>query len=196
MKIAVRLKKESRPLARLWRAQGGLTTLEFAIVSPVLMLMVMGIAEMGLAMFAQSVLEGATFSASRLGKTGYSAAASTREETIRNILSERAGVLLDVNKVSMTSQTYQQFDQIGDPEPFIDANGNGDRDEGENYTDVNGNGVYDTDMGASGLGNAGEVVVYTVSYPWRIITPLMAQFFGANGVLNLSARTVVQNEPY
>ncbi|MBW7837723.1 MAG: hypothetical protein H3C28_13935 [Sphingomonadales bacterium] len=96
----------------------------------------------------------------------------------------------------MTSQTYQQFDQIGDPEPFIDANGNGERDEGENYTDVNGNGSYDTDMGASGLGNAGEVVVYTVSYPWRIITPLISQFFGANGVLNLSARTVVQNEPY
>lgn len=178
------------------RAETGATIVEFALIAPVLMLIILGIVEVSLAMLAQNMMEGATFSASRMGKTGYVAAGQTREATIRNVLAKRAGILLNMNKVAITSKVYQQFSQVGQPEPFIDANGNGVWDPGENYTDVNGNGQYDKDMGVAGLGNSAQVVVYTVTYPWAIAPPMIAKLIGSAGVLNLTARTVVQNEPY
>lgn len=181
---------------KIIRDQRGVTAIEFSLISPVLFLMVMGTVEMGLALFAQSVLEGGTFTASRLGKTGYVAEEETQEETIRNILSQKIGSLLNMDDVEISYTIYSQFDQIGQPEPFIDNNDNGVRDVGENYTDSNGNGVYDDDVGAIGLGNPGEVVVYKVSYPWKIYTPIVSNVLGKNGVINLEARTVIQNEPY
>lgn len=191
----------NRPLFQLiWRKlrrrQDGVTTLEFSLVAPTVMLLAMGTVEVGLAMYAQNVMEGATFAASRLGKTGYTQEGSSQEQLIRDILGQRAGMLLDMDKVELTSIAYDQFDQIGQPEPFIDANENGIRDVGENYTDVNGNGEYDSDMGTGGFGNAEQVVVYTVSYPWPVFTPLIGQFIGSDGHVNLLARTVVRNEPF
>lgn len=187
----------SRPgLAGLRRDQRGATALEFALVAPLFFLMVMGTTEVGLSMFAQNVMEGATFAASRLGKTGYVTSGGTQEQTIREVLNNRAGALLDTSKIVITSKVYEQFDQIGQSEPFMDANGDGVRDIGENYTDVNGNGQYDIDMGSSGLGVAGQVVVYTVTYPWQLSTPVVSALLGHDGVINLTARTVVQNEPY
>lgn len=183
-------------LTKLRKSEEGVTAVEFALVAPMLLLIMMGIIETGLIMFTQNVMEGATFSASRLGKTGYTESGETREDLIIQQLTRRAGTLINASEIEINAVTYAQFDQIGDPEPFIDANHNGTRDSGENYTDSNGNGHYDEDMGIEGLGNAGEVVVYTVSYPWHIYTPMMSRFFGSDGTIDLTARTVVQNEPY
>ncbi len=188
-------------LCRLRRDQTGVAAMEFALVSPIMALMLIGTLEVGLAMLAQNTMENATFAASRLGKTGYSADGNfedlgARETAMMEILNKRANVLMDVNKITISTKAYNQFDQIGQPEPFIDTNGNGVRDEGENYTDINQNGKYDTDMGAEGVGNARQVVVYTVSYPWRVMTPFMGKYFGDNGVIQLQARTVIQNEPF
>jgi Flp pilus assembly pilin Flp len=191
-----RLKRMTARFLPIKRNQAGVTAVEFALISPIFFLLVVGIIQISLAMLAQNLMEGATFAASRMGKTGYVATGQTREATILSVLSQRAGMLLDINKVTITSKVYQQFSQVGQPEPFIDANGNGIWDPGENYTDVNGNGQYDKDMGVAGLGNSAQVVVYTISYPWAVVPPMIARLMGTAGVLNLTARTVVQNEPY
>lgn len=174
----------------------GVTAIEFAFIAPVLFIFMMGTVEMFVVMLAQNVMENATFNASRAGKTGFVDVSITREETIRKSLDQYAGALLDTNLITISSKTYAEFDEIGQPEPFIDANSNGTRDNGENYTDVNGNGVYDMDMGAASPGSASEVVVYQVDYPWTIYTPVVQQMFGDNGTVTLSARTVVRNEPF
>ena len=184
------------PRMSLFRSQDGAAAVEFALIAPVLLLFTVGIIEMSFMMLTQNIMESATFSASRLGKTGFTESGMSREETIRNALEEMAGTVMDVNQVSIDSKTYSEFGDVGQPEPFVDADGNGTRDSGENFTDINGNGTYDTDMGTSGLGGAGEVVVYTVSYPWHLTTPLLGSIFGDNGIVNLTARTVVKNEPF
>ncbi len=51
-------------------------------------------------------------------------------------------------------------------------------------------------MGATGAGDSDDVVVYTVSYPWRLFTPLIGSFFGNDGIVTLTARSVVKNEPF
>lgn len=183
-------------LISLLQEDDGASALEFALISPVLLLMTIGIIEISLMMLTQNVMESATFVASRLGKTGYIANQMTREETILQALHDSAEGLLDTTKVTIATESYNEFGDVGDPEPFVDANANGVHDNGENYTDVNANGHYDTDMGAAGEGNSGQVVVYTVSYPWHVVTPILSAIVGDHGVFSLTARTVVKNEPF
>lgn len=185
-----------RFIPSLLKSQSGATAIEFAMVAPVLILFSIGIIEVSLMMLTQNIMESATFTASRLGKTGYVEGGKTREETILEALQQSASGLLDISKVTITHLSYDQFGDVGRPEPFMDANGNGVRDSGENYTDVNGNGVYDSDMGAANAGDSGDVVVYTVNYPWTIATPIMSELIGTHGVFNLTARSVVKNEPF
>ncbi len=184
------------PRNSMMASQEGSAAVEFALISPVLLLFTIGIIELSLMMLTQNMMESATFTASRLGKTGYTEAGITREDTIIDALQDVAGTVMDTSLVTIESTTYNEFGDVGQPEPFVDANSNGEHDDGENFTDVNGNGIYDTDMGTTGLGGAGQVVVYTVSYPWHITTPLMSAIFGEDGVFVLTARTVVRNEPF
>lgn len=175
----------------------GMTAVEFALISPVLFLTIIGSLESSMVMFAEHLLEGASFNASRLGKTGFVAAGKTQEQTIKDLLAARVDPILDPTKITLTSQSYKDYSSINQPEPFIDANGNGTRDNGENFTDVNGNGVWDADQGKDGYGQAQEVVVYTVSYPWKLFTPVMKELMGdQQGEIIIKSRIVVRNEPY
>jgi len=178
------------------RAEDGVTALEFAIVAPVLMMLVFSIIEFSLIMMVYNVMESSTSISSRLGKTGFVTEGQTREQTILTSIMARAGNLIRQENLTVTSKFYKQFDQINDPEPFIDANHNGNFDVGENYTDVNGNSQWDADMGASGYGSANDVVVYSVSYPWPISTPIMREFIGTDGNFIITTHAVVKNEPY
>ncbi len=189
------MRRQASILGRFSTCARGVTAMEFAIIAPVMILMLFGIIEFAMIMLVNNVLESATAISSRLGSTGYAAAGTSREDTIKQSISDHAGMLIDVSKVSITSKYYSQFDQIGDPEPWNDLNHNGQVDPGE-WTDVNGNGVYDTDMGTAGYGGANDIVVYTVSYPWSIATPLMSALIGTNGIFTITTHAVVKNEPY
>lgn len=183
-------------LRRLWRAREGASALEFAILAPVFILLMLGITEFAIIMLVSNIMENATSISSRLGRTGYNEAALSREATIRAQVERKAGVFLDPARLTIDAKSYSQFNQIGDAEPWNDSNHNGIAEAGE-YTDINGNGVYDTDMGMAGYGGAEDVVVYTVRYPWPVMTPIMRELVGdANGEFIITAHAVVKNEPY
>ena len=182
-----------RPCLRLWREQDGVTALEFAIIAPVFLLVLCAIIEFSMIMFTTSVMEGATSATARMGKTGYSSGLYTRQQTIVNNINARTAGLLDASKITMTTMVYSDFTKIGQPEPCIThspCNGIA----GVNFVDINGNGTWDSDMGAAGLGNPGDVVVYTVSYPWPILSPIMRPMLGST--YNITVRTVIRNEPF
>ncbi len=183
-------------LVRLVRNEQGVTAIEFAVLGPVLLTMMIGIIELAMLFFVQHTIENATFNVSRMGKTGYVALESTREETIRQYLEQRTFGLLDADDIAIESKAYSGYAKVGQAEPYTDANANGQHDAGENYTDVNGNSQYDEDQGAVGQGEASEVVLYTITYPWQMITPIMNEFIGDNGAYVISATVVVKNEPY
>ena len=75
------------------------------------------------------------------------------------------GSLLDPKKITITSTSYSDFNNIGQ-----------------------------AGQGTAGLGGPGDVVVYTVSYPWTIMTPIVSAVIG--NTITLSSSTVVRNEPY
>ncbi len=50
-------------------------------------------------------------------------------------------------------------------------------------------------MGLAGLGGPGDVVLYTVTADWALLTPLIAPLMGEGGVMQLEASVAVRNEP-
>ncbi len=178
----------------LWRDSGAASAVEFAFIAPVMLLFVIGIVEVAMVLFTWTLLEGGVREAARYGITGYTLTGQSREQTMRAIVAKYSVGMIDMSKIAITSLTYKSFANIGQPEPFTDTNHNGTRDPGESYTDVNGNGKWDEDMGADGAGGPGDVVVYTVSYNWPLMTGYLADQMGL--FIPLSASYAVRNEPW
>jgi len=181
---------------RFWRHREGAALIEFALAAPLLFMAVGGVIELGMIMFVDSLLEGAVRQASRLGITGYSPTGVNRSDYIVQTIVDDSVGLIQPQDITITTQVYSNFSSIGQAEPFVDANGNGSYDAGETYTDVNGNGHWDADMGTAGLGGPGDVVVYTATVRWGLITHLLDSVIGQNGAITLSASTTVRNEPW
>ncbi len=186
-----------RKISRLKRANDGVAAVEFAMIAPVLLLMIFGILELSMMAYATSVIEGATSTSSRLAKTGFTDGAQSREDMIFKMIKDHSSLLVDVSKIEITAKSYGSFTNIGKPEPFTDVNGNSVWDIGEPFSDVNGNGQWDFDMGVAGLGGANDIVLYRVTYPWQVITPIMNKLLGdASGVYTITSSVIVKNEPY
>ncbi len=182
-------------LRRFGACESGVTAMEFALVSPIFFTLFLGTLEISLIMLGQSIMESATASVSREGKTGYVEEGATREETIMAELSRYNSPLIDVSQVSITALAYEKFSDIGQPEPYVDVNSNGIFDEGEPYEDMNGNQEYDADQGKPGYGDDEDIVVYTLTYAWHVITPIIGKAITGD-VHVMNARVVVKNEPY
>lgn len=184
----------------IWRrflaCRRGTAVLEFAFAAPLLILLVGGVMEIGMVMFVDSVLEGGVRTASRFGITGSTTAGMSREDEIKQIIVENSAGLLKASDINVTVMSYPDFASVGQPEPYVDANGNGKYDPGETYTDVNGNGQWDADQGTPGAGGAGAIVVYKATVNWPLVTHLIDDVFGTGGHIQLTASTVVRNEPF
>lgn len=184
-------------LRRLWRDESGTTAIEFAFIALGLVYLMIGIIEFSMAMTVGNSLEAATNLSSRLGKTGYvdEAAQLDQEQTIMEEVERRVGPMIDIEQLEITHEVYNDFDSLTNPDIIVDNDGDGTIEEadGDSWTDVDGDGFMD---GGGGLGAGGEIVVYRVTYPWSVFTPLIGQFVGNDGVINLMAYSVVKNEPY
>lgn len=188
--------RTGRATRRLARDEKGASALEFAFVGGMLTLLIGGILEVGLILFVDSALEGGVRDASRFGITGFAPTSVSRETQIVNIINSRLMGLYTITGNDVTERVYANFSDVGQPEPYVDTNGNGQYDLGEPYTDVNGNGQWDADMASSGAGGPGQVVVYEVAINWHPLTPLLLPFLGTDGTLRLTAGLAVRNEPY
>jgi Flp pilus assembly pilin Flp len=183
-----------RQLRRFARSNDGAAALEFALVLPPLCLILVGMFEMSMLMFTQASMEGALREAARFGMTGSVSDPAERQTQILAIIEKDTFHMLDSPTISF--EVYNSFNSVGDPEPYVDSNGNGKRDSGESYTDVNGNAQWDADQGKAGIGASAQIVQYTVQYDWHVITPFMAPVFGNNGKVHLKASVVLRNEPW
>lgn len=192
-----------RCFRNLVKKKDGATAVEFALAFPVVIAMTMGIVEIGYISFAESTLEGAVRDASRAGVTNFAPTGMTREEFVHGQIEKfmENFHLVDTDGtggIEIETVVYDSFSDIGEPEPFIDSPPvNGMYDEGECFTDVNGNGAWDSDMGAAGLGESGGVVVYRANVDLVLLTPVFRYLIDReSGSIRLSAATAVRNEPF
>lgn len=185
-----------RLFKRFFRSTRGATAIEFVLGAPIAIFAVIGLIEMSMLIFVNTLVEGGLREASRFGITGAVPAGKTRAEAIRDVLKENTIGLIDLDAATITEKTYSSFSEIGLPEPFGDTNDNDVCDAGETYTDVNGNATWDTDMGVSGVGGPGDVVLYTISFEWNLLTPVVNHVFGQDGKVPMTASVAVRNEPW
>jgi hypothetical protein len=148
------------------------------------------------------------------------AGASARKKMIVAIINTHALDLIDLNDAEVDDEIFDSFSVVKNGEPYNDLpdipivgnppNGHYDPPGtpgfppgGEPYSDMNCNGGRDgPGAAASGTGSAGDIVVYTVIYSWKIMTPIIGQWLGSPDPDNpgryeipMSARIVVKNEP-
>jgi Flp pilus assembly pilin Flp len=181
------------PLRRLGRDDRGAAAVQFAVLAPALLLLVLGSFEVAIMLFVSGTMEAAVLAASRAGVTGFTEDGVSREERIRDIILDRTLGFVDMDRAVMRTLVYSNFDQIGQPEPFTDENGNGVHDGGEPFNDVNGNGEWDDDMGSAGLGGPGDIVLYDIEYEMGAVTRLFEPIFGR---IVHRAAVAVRNEPF
>ena len=180
---------------RIIKNHKGVTAVEFALLAPIVLLFIFATIEISWLMLSASILENSVRMASRAGITGYVPSGMTRDEFIRQQIDGNL-IILDPAKIQFDTLIYDSYANIGQPEPFIDQNANSSYDLGEPYTDINGNAKWDDDMGTAGKGGAGAIMVYKVTYPYKILTPIVSQFFANNGNFDLHSNMVVRNEPF
>lgn len=169
----------------------GATVIEFAIVAPVMMLLMMGLGDVLYQVYAKSILNGAVQKAAR---------DSSLESGPNQIATLDGKVIAMVRNIApsatyqSTRKSYTSFTNVA-PEPFTDTNGNGTRQAGECYTDINGNNQWDADPGANGQGGANDVTLYTMTVTYPRLFPV-AGLFGWPSTATISAQTLLKNQPY
>jgi len=196
-----------RLLRRFRKDDSGATVVELAMIFPVLVVVLVGIIEMSLGMFINTVVEGSLREASRLGLTGQIQEGESNDQALVDMLNEATLGLLGLTTSDVSTLVYENFESVGKGEDFTDINGDGvytatpvtaddgtDYPDGEPWDEVNGNGMWDEDFGVAGLGSPGDIVLYTVEYDWNLLSKNLIPIL--DGVLPLRASIVVQNEPY
>jgi Flp pilus assembly protein TadG len=167
----------------------GATLIEFAILLPVLMLLLMGLMDISYQAYVQAVLEGAIQKAAR-DSTIESANTTAIDDRVAGAVRRVAG-----NATVAPSRLFYSSFTLIKPEDFTDTNGNGKRDPGECFTDINDNGQWDLDPGRTGQGGASDVTVYKVQVTYTRPFPVAGLIGWSNQVV-LSAATRFKNQPY
>jgi Flp pilus assembly protein TadG len=155
------------------RSRSGSTAVEMAMIAPVFFFLLMGMVEITMMLTTQQLLENASYNTSRLAKTGYASSGQTQAQTVVQVLNTELQSFGTLIDTSKVTMTEMDYNSFS-------AIGSG---------------------GTSGLGTPEQIVVYTVTYPWKFFTPMIGEILGvldANGnwVVNLTSRIVVRNEPY
>ncbi len=183
----------------------GVAAVEFAMIAPVLILMICGFMEYAHLSSARTTLEAATMRAARA--VAATDCPSSREAIMRSIIESSMDNVpsADGGKPKIVTKAYgDKFGDVGG-EPFVDKNKNKvydedptitDPDKRDTYTDINGNGKYDKDMGNVGsIGAAGQVISYSAEYKVKSLFGFISKRYSDADFYTIKASTVVRNEP-
>jgi Flp pilus assembly protein TadG len=168
----------------------GAALTEFALISPVFMLILMGVFDIGYGMYAKSILQGSVEAAGRVASLE-----NTTTSQIDQKVRDSVESLNSTGNLTFEREYYQNYLDISTPEDFTDGNGNTVRDAGECFIDRNGNSTWDQDVGVSGRGGAQDVVVYTATLTYDRLFPIWGML-GQSTSQKLTGVTYLRNQPF
>lgn len=180
------------PLARLIGDKRAISAVEFAITAPVFFMLLFGIYDFSMQLYAKSVLSGAV---NRAARDSALEGNNASQVAIDAAVSENVKTVFQDATLTYTRLAYDNFSGVNKPEPLTDSNNNGTRDPGECFTDTNGNGSWDTNQGKGGQGGGDEVVLYTAQMRIKRIFPGW-KFMGQPEESTITASTVLRNQPF
>ncbi|MBD3728464.1 MAG: pilus assembly protein [Sphingomonadales bacterium] len=179
-------------LRQLAGDSSGATLVEFALIAPALLTLLLGLFEMGYNYYMQSLLQGSIQQAARDSTIE---GAYVKQTEIDTAVTNTVHQIVPDATITFQRRAYSSFSKVNQPEDFTDANNDGDCNDGEPFEDANGNGIWDADRGRTGLGGARDAVLYqvTVSYPR---TFGVSKLIGMSDTFTTTATTVLRNQPY
>ena len=180
-------------LMHLVRDKTGSFVIEFALILPTFLLLLLGGFDLGHSLYIQSILKGAVNEASRSSSLE---TAGTKLNAIDDEVRLRVKQIMPLAKVTFTRKSYFEFSDLDRAEPFEDAGAkNGKYDPGECFSDENGNGTWNADVGRDGLGGPTDIVLYTVKVEYDTLFPLYG-LIGLKNQRTSTVKTVLRNQPF
>lgn len=181
---------------RLCHDTRGAALIEFAIVAPVMCLLVIGGFDIAHTLYTRAILQGIVQKVGRDAslETGTDAQIATALDAR---VTAQVSALTKNPQIVFTRRFYRTFSlaAAARAESFTDTNANGRCDAGEPYVDANNNSAWDSDGGDAGQGGAKDRTLYTVTVAYPHMFPLWS-FLGTSSTTNLVASTILQNQPY
>lgn len=179
-------------LRRLVADRSGATLVEFALLTPVLLLTLLGLFDMGYNYYMQTQLQGAIQKAARDSTIE---GAAGHEAQIDAAVIAAVRVIVPDARLTFARRSYAKFSDVSQPEDFTDIDESGECNDGEPFEDANGNGIWDEDRGTEGFGGARDAVLYVVrvSYPRAFG---VAQIVGLSPDFTTETSTVLRNQPF
>jgi Flp pilus assembly protein TadG len=155
----------------------GATVLEYALILPALLWLLMGIVEYSMVIYSFATLEGSITDAamqsqpsiSGSGNTpsgGYINSGTTEIQYLLGVIKTRTSGLLDPNNITISAYAKS----------------------------TDGSNSNTATLYSAALINY-QPVVYTAHYPWPITTPFLKNVLGSDGIFDLSASAIVLNPP-
>lgn len=189
--IARRLRRNLRQDAR------GATVVEFAMVAPVMGLILLGAFDVSHTLYTRAALQGIVQKTGRDFSLESSASATSQQTALDDKVKAQATALVNNATIGITRRYYRSFSAAAaaQAEAWTDTNGNGRCDANEPYQDANRNSTWDRDGADAGLGGAKDAVVYTVTMTYPRMFPVY-KMVGGTSTTVLSAATVLRNQPY
>jgi len=179
-------------IIRLRRHVRGAALLEFGLVAGPLILTIMAIGDLGYQSYLRAVTRGVLEKAARAASVG----TLTDGQIDSYIEAQMAAINAKNGTTSTTKKSYYNFSRVGKPERITaDTAPLGIYNVGDCYEDANGNGSFDTNSGANGLGGADDIVYYEVTVSMPRLFP-MAKILGWSETQSATASTMVRNQPW
>lgn len=178
--------------------QDGASIMEFGLIAPIVMVMMLGTMDIGHSYFVRATLDGAMQNAARSSSLEGSATLTAQE--LVDLRVESSILALAPNAtITSTRRYYKTFSEaaLARAETVIESPTDADMkcDPGESFMDANDNGVWDADGGTDGQGGAKDIVIikFKVSYP-RLFP--MAKLLGLPANVELESNSILANQPY
>jgi len=178
----------------LIRDTRGATLVEFAVVAPIFIGILLFIFDTAYLIFARAILRGEVNAVAR-ASTMETATNESRAVMDARVI-ERVRLLVPHGELDFDRAAFGNYTRAqARVEPFVDNNDSNACDSGESFLDLNGNGQHDLDGGRTNVGDARDVVVYTVSLQYDRLFPV-AGLLGLNESVQLQAQTLLKNQPF
>jgi Flp pilus assembly protein TadG len=176
-------RRSARHVSRFCRARRGATAVEFAIVAPAFLALLIAIFETTLFLFAQANLQNAAVETGRQFMTGQVQNNGTTEsQLLANTICPLIQALFTCSNLMVNVQTYSDFASANPSEPTLTYNADG---------AVNNTWSYSP-------GNPGDVMVVQLIYQWPIVRGPFGYVLSnlGNGTTEMMGVTAFRVEPY
>lgn len=185
-----------RWLPRFARDERGATLIEFAMVAPVMCLLLMGGFDISHTLYTRAALQGIVQKTAR-DSTLETGTVAAQQQVLDGRVRNQVRAMYIGADIAITRRFYRSFAEAAaaQPETWTDTNNNRRCDNGEPYEDANNNLVWDADGGNAGQGGAKDATLYTVKMTYPRVFPLY-RFIGGDDTVTVAASTILRNQPY